>query len=626
MGHVVATLAIALSALLVAAPASADARPAQLGDADATASGTAGTTALEPITPCRLFDSRETPDAGRLDARTWRIQVTGRCAVADDARAAAFVVTATGPVAPGFVTVWPAGGSRPLASNLNFHRGNTVANSAVVQLGPGGAVDVYVHAAVDVVIDVTAAFVPAASSTSGRFVPVEPQRLLDTRATGQRAGGELRIPLPAGVPTDAVALAVTVTVVDASRQGYLTVHPSGAPRPVASVVNADGLNRTRANAVFAAVSPDGFVVFRFMPTDVVVDLWGWFTGPSAPDSADGLFVPQAPQRMWDSRQSFDPLHPGGTIERSMAAPGAAIVANVTAVETTRAGFVSVWAAGTARPVVSSLNHRWPSPVAALSVSRLSDRGVAFYAHGGGAHVVVDLAGWFTGQPVAATTSVPANRPPSGTSRVIMVSDSAFAGIRWSGALGLLQGASFDARLESCRRVIGQSCRGREGYAPPNVIDEIRSLPPGYDVAIIAAGYNDFASLFPAGVDLVVREARARGIQRVVWMTHRELVGYRAPGGATQSSTFASHNRALRAAVASGLYPELILADWNTYTANRRWWLSSDGVHLTAEGSQAAAQYTTRTLAALERRPCPVGVGGASTPGGWCARPDVTGPP
>ncbi|HSM67304.1 MAG TPA: hypothetical protein VK860_13430, partial [Ilumatobacteraceae bacterium] len=509
----------------------------------------------------------------------------------------------------------------------NFDRGNTVGNSAVVQLGPGGAVDVYVHAAVDVVIDVTAAFVPAVSSTAGRFVPVEPRRLLDTRATGQRGSSELRIPIPDGVPDDAVALAVTVTVVDAARPGYLTVHPVGEPRPLASAVNADALNRIRGNAVFAAVGPDGFMVFRFMPTDVVVDLWGWFTGPSAPDSADGLFVPQAPQRMWDSRRSFDPLHPGGTIERSSPVPGAAaVIANVTAVEATRAGFVSVWAAGTPRSVVSSLNHRWPQPVGALSVSRVSDRGISFYAHGGGVHVVADVAGSFTGQPVAATAPVPTNRPPAGTSRVIMVSDSAFAGIRWSGALGLLQGAWFDARLESCRRVIGQSCRGREGYAPPNVIDEIRSLPPGYDIAVIAAGYNDFASLFPSGVDLVVREARARGIQRVVWMTHRETVGYRAPGGATQSSTFVSHNRALRAAVASGLYPELSLADWDSYTTNRRWWLTSDGVHLTASGAQAAAEYTTRTLAALERRRCPVGVGGAATPGGWCARPDVTGPP
>lgn len=624
-GRLLAALAVVVSMLAAAAPAAADARPSQAPGPDTL---TSGTTALQPLTPCRLFDSRETPNAGRVDARTWRVQVSGRCGVADGAGAAAFVVTATGPVAPGYVTVWPAGLPRPVASNVNFDRGNTVANSAVVQLGQSGAIDVYVHAAVDVVIDVTAAFVPATSATSGRFVPVEPRRLLDTRSTGQRGSSELRIPLPDGVPADAVALAVTVTVVDASRPGYLTVHPVGAARPVASVVNADALNRIRANAVFAAVSSDGFVVFRFMPTDVVVDLWGWFTGPSAPDSADGLFVPQAPRRLWDSRQTWNPLHPGGTVELAVPAPGgAAMVANVTAVEATRAGYLSVFAAGTPRPVVSSLNHRWPRPVAAMSVSRLSDRGVAVYAHGGGTHVVADLAGWFTGQPITATTPTPTNRPPAGRSRVIMVSDSAFAGIRWSGSLGLLQGALFDARLESCRRVIGQSCRGREGYAPRNVIDEIRSLPfGGYDIAVIAAGYNDFASLFPTGVDIVLREARARGIQRVVWMTHRELVGYRAPGGATQSSTFASHNRALRAAVASGAYPELILADWNAYTATRRWWLTSDGVHLTGSGAEAAAQYTSRTLAALERRPCPSGIGGASTPGGWCARPDVTGPP
>jgi hypothetical protein len=230
--RLVTSLALAVSALVVAAPAAADAI-------------TAGTTALEPVTPCRLFDSRETPDAGRLDARTWRIQVAGRCAVADGARAASFVVTATGAASSGFVIVWPAGASRPLASNLNFGPGNTVANSAVVQLGPGGAVDVHVHAAVDVVIDVTAAFVPAVSSTAGRFVAVEPQRLLDTRTTGQRGSTELRIPLPDGVPDDAVALAVTVTVVDAARRGYVTVHPVGEPRPLASVVNADALNRIR---------------------------------------------------------------------------------------------------------------------------------------------------------------------------------------------------------------------------------------------------------------------------------------------------------------------------------------------------------------------------------------------
>jgi hypothetical protein len=621
-----------LSALIVALVATAIIAVVPTGSANATplaaqAVDPATTTALAPVTPCRLFDSRETPNAGRLDTRTWRIQVSGRCNVPDGTRAAALTVTATGATAPGFVTVWPAGGRRPVVSNLNVVRGNTVANSAVVQLSATGAIDVYVHTPVDVVIDVTGAFLPAASATAGRFVPVEPQRLLDTRTTGQRGTSELRVPLPDGVPADATALAITLTVVDAATDGYLTVYPAGARRPLASAVNVDALNRIRANAVFAPVTADGFVVFRFMRTDVVVDLWGWFTGPSATDTSEGLFVPQAPQRVWDSRTTFDPLHAGGTIEKRLVPAGAAaMVANVTAVDMTREGYFSVWPAGTRRPVVSSLNHRWPQPVAVLAVARTSTRGVSFYAHGGGAHVVVDLAGWFTGSPTAATLPSPTNRPPPPTSRVIMISDSAFAGIRWNGQLPLLQGAVFDARLESCRRVIGSSCRGREGYAPRNVIDEIRSLPGGYDIAVIATGYNDFAGRFPAGVDAVIAAARSKGIGRVIWVTHREGVTYQAPGGSSYAATFVSHNRVLRSAVASGAYPELSLADWHSYTLNRASWLTRDGVHLTATGAREAALYVSRTLAALERRPCPTGIGGATTRGGWCASPDLTGPP
>jgi hypothetical protein len=113
---------------------------------------------------------------------------------------------------------------------------------------------------------------------------------------------------------------------------------------------------------------------------------------------------------------------------------------------------------------------------------------------------------------------------------------------------------------------------------------------------------------------------------VIWVTHREGVGYSAPGGSTFGTAFASHNRVLRAAVASGAYPELILADWHTYTINRAWWLTSDGVHLSGSGAQAAARYVSWTLAAFERRPCPVGLGGVSAAGGWCASPDLIGPP
>ncbi len=617
----------AVGALLVAtiawvSPATVAAQPAP------EQALTPDSTVLVPVTPCRLFDSRETPNAGRLDPSSWRVPVAQHCNVPVGARAAALNVVATDTRGGGFITVWPSGSARPTVSTLNYVAGNTVANAAVVQLGADGMLDVYTHGPAQVVVDVTAVFVDAGGpASSGRFVPVTPSRVLDTRTSGQRGSSELLIPLPAGVPTDATAVAVSITAVDAASGGFLTAYPRGTPRPLVSVVNTDTSDRTRASLALVPVTSDGFMLYRHMTTDVVVDFWGWFTGASAEASAIGMFVPQPPVRVWDSRSTHDPIHGGGTIEKALAPPGAAaVLSNVTIAEAVRPGFVSVYPAGTARPFVSSLNHRWRNPVGALTLTGVSSRGVGFYGSAG-VHVIVDVAGSFTGEPVAADVGRAPNPFPPPNSPVIMISDSAFAGIRWSGAMGYLQGAAWDARLESCRRLIGVSCRGREGYAPPTAVSELSTVPAGaYRTLIVATGYNDWWGAFPSGVDAMIAQARAKGIERVIWLTYREQVGYVSPGGVSNQASFAANNRFLHSVMASGRFPELILADWNGYSRWRPAWLTADGVHLTAQGAPQAAMYVSRKLAFLERRPCPRAIGGPTTPGGWCADPDVTGPP
>jgi hypothetical protein len=624
---------LALIALVVSAVVSVTSPPAEASGAIRSSGPLASqvdadTTTLLPLAPCRLFDARHTPDLGRIDADTWRLRVIDRCGVPATARAVSISIVATGTTAAGFVTVHPDGTARPDASNLNYERGNTVANSAVVKLGSSGSIDVFTSVPADIIIDVTGAFVDAPAGVGeGRFVGVDPRRVVDTRLSGERGDSEIRVSIPSGIPGDASALAVSITAVGAATSGFLSVYPAGGVRSDTSVVNTDEQNDTRANAVFASVDRDGFVVFRSMDTDVLVDVWGWFTGPSAPLSTDGLFVPQPPRRAWDSRSTFDPIHRGGTVEKQLLVePAAAIVANVTVVEPTGWGFVSVFAAGTPMPDVSSLNYRWRQPVAALTVSRVSDRGVAFYSYAG-AHTIVDVAGWFTGAAAASTTPPPVNEFPAGDSDVLMISDSAFAGLRWTGAISLLQGAAWDARLESCRRLIGVSCRGRNGYAPPTAATELSTVPAGaHRVLFVATGYNDWSGLFPSGVEAVMSRARAKGIDRVVWLTYLEQVGYVSPGGVSNQATFAANNRHLVSVLASGRYPELIVADWNSYSRWRPSWLTADGVHLTATGVPEAASYLSRKLAFLERRPCPGDIGGPTTPGGWCADPDVTGPP
>jgi hypothetical protein len=553
--------------------------------------------------------------------------VRGACGVPLDAAAVAISVAATDVSAPGFLTVWGSPAERPVAANLNFIRGNTVGNAAVVQLSPSGTIDVFTSVPAEVVVDVTAAFVPVAGATGqGRFVPATPQRLLDTRAIGARGPGEVRVALPGGVPADAVALAVSVIAVDAVGPGFVTAYPAGAQRPFVSAVNTDRHNTTRANTLFVPVTPDGIMLYRSTTTDVVVDLWGWFTGPSASPAADGLFVPQSPTRVWDSRETADPVHAGGVVEKVVTPPtAAAVVANLAAVEPTGPGFLAAYAAGTPFPTVAAVNYRWRQPVAALTVARVSTRGLAVYSHAG-SHVVVDVAGWFTGAPVAASESPRPNASPPGNSEVIFISDSSLAGIRWNGALPFLQGAAFDNRLESCRRLFSTSCRGREGYAPPTAVSELAATPPGrYRMAVIATGYNDWASLFPSSFDALMSVARSKGIDRVLWLTYRENVGYISPSGISNSASFVANNRVLYAAMESGGYPELILADWHGYSFTRPDWLTADGVHLTVPGAKAAAEYVSRKLAWMERRPCPAGIGGPAAPGGWCADPDATGP-
>ncbi len=305
VGTAIAVIAAALVTLAPGADLAAAANVRQVSPAGEA------TTALLPLAPCRLFDGRQTPDLGRVDANTWRLTVIGRCGIPAAARAVSISLVATGTTATGFVSVYPGGSPRPDVSNLNYDRGNTVANSAVVKLGTSGSVDVYTSAAANVIVDVTGVFVDAPGAVSaGRFVGVDPRRVVDTRTSGRRGTGEIRVPLPAGIPSDASALAVSVTAVGAESSGYLSVYPAGGIRGETSVVNTDERNSTRANAVFVAVSADGFMVYRSMETDVLVDVWGWFTGSSAPSSTDGLFVAQPPQRVVGFAELVRPDQPG----------------------------------------------------------------------------------------------------------------------------------------------------------------------------------------------------------------------------------------------------------------------------------------------------------------------------
>lgn len=117
---------------------------------------------FQPFVPLRLFDSRATePElnaitgGGRPGADSvLRIPIAGQRGVPADARAVTVNLTAVDVEGGTFLTAFPCG-ERPEVSNLNIGPGQlSVANGAVVELAPDGALCVYTKNPVHVIVDV----------------------------------------------------------------------------------------------------------------------------------------------------------------------------------------------------------------------------------------------------------------------------------------------------------------------------------------------------------------------------------------------------------------------------------------------------------------------------------------
>jgi hypothetical protein len=139
-----------------------------VGIAFGTASGTvtSGTrTTYVPITPCRLVDTRPAPltvgprssPLGAADTYTVdAFPPAGGCPIPTSVTALQLNVTAVGPTANTFITVWPNGPVRPTASNLNPSVGQSaVPNAVTTGVSGQGRFNIFNNlGTVNVVIDI----------------------------------------------------------------------------------------------------------------------------------------------------------------------------------------------------------------------------------------------------------------------------------------------------------------------------------------------------------------------------------------------------------------------------------------------------------------------------------------
>ena len=362
------------------------------------------------------------------------LQVTGRAGVPSDAESVALNVTADAASEGGFLTAFPCGISVPNASNLNYGVGDTVANLVIARIGVDGKVCLYNFGATHLIADVTGYF------PTGAFNPIDqPRRLLDSRPTGATDDGlfaatgvlvpnsTLALPVAGrvGVPANAGAVALNVTVAFAATNGFITVFPCGAPLPTASNLNYKTA-QTIANAVVAKVGAGGAVCFFTEgATDLIVDVTGVFPSTT-------LNALDAPQRFLDTRpgqSTVDGLAAGGGIRPTegtfqlvvagrggVPANASAVILSVTADAAEDDGFVTVHPTGTGRPNASNLNYRQDQTIANAAIARVGAGGQICLYTFGATHLLVDVAGWMTGPPPPSSgTPCPADPTPPPTS-------------------------------------------------------------------------------------------------------------------------------------------------------------------------------------------------------------------
>ena len=374
-----------------------------------------------PLAPARLADTRPTHttvdglfagDGQVAGGTTLQLPVAGRGGVPANAVAATLNVTVTEASAAGFVTVFPCGSDQPTASNLNFDVGATVPNAVVTKIGTGGNVCIFASQTVHLVVDVNGAFPPSTT-----YVAINPARVLDTRAGhqtldgAQQAGGKipagtvtvLQITGRAGVPADASAVVLNVTVTEPDAGGYATVYPCGGEPPLASNLNfTAGL--TIPNLAISKIGVNGTVcIFNQSATQLVADIGGYFPAATT-------YAALNPARLLDTRSGFTTVdgvsagagvQPVGTVtvvhvagRGNVPANAKTAVLNVTVTDPAAAGYITVYPCGIDAPLASNVNFVAGQIIPNSVLAKIGTNGDVCILNSQPTNLIADVTGYF----------------------------------------------------------------------------------------------------------------------------------------------------------------------------------------------------------------------------------------
>ena len=379
------------------------------------------------LTPCRIADTRL--DQGKpapfgqpaLIAGATRDfpLLSSACNIPAQAQAYSLNFTVVPPGPLSFLSVWQSGQPYPNVSTLNSPLGATLANSAIVPAGANGAITTLASQNTHLIIDTNGYFAPP-NGYELAFYPVTPCRIADTRSDQGKTGAygppalnanaTRDFPIAAsacGIPLSAEAYSLNMTVIPQGRLDYLSTWPAGEAYPGVSTLNSSN-GATLANAAIVPAGNNGSItVLAGNPTDLIIDINGYFGAPGNPGALH--FYPVTPCRVADTRSGQgkpDPFGPpalvGGST-RDFPIPQSACdipvfaqaySLNVTAVPSGALQYLSIWPAGQPYPNVSTLNSPWAAIIANAAIVPAGTNGAITVLAGNPTDLIIDINGYF----------------------------------------------------------------------------------------------------------------------------------------------------------------------------------------------------------------------------------------
>ncbi|MDQ0028853.1 alpha-tubulin suppressor-like RCC1 family protein [Arthrobacter bambusae] len=326
-----------------------------------------------------------------------------------------FNLTVTGPQSFGFIAAYASGTARPNSSNVNFVSGQTVANSVTVPVGADGKVTLFNRSSgsTQLIADVFGYYLPGKPTVPGAFVPVVPDRLLDTR-TGASVGPygtiSFRVGGVDGIPAAVSGVIFNLTVTNPTSFGHITAYASGTPRPDSSNVNFSS-GQTVPNSVTVPVGADGKVTLFNSSSGTaqfIADVAGYYIAGNS--SVAGAFVPVAPVRFLDTRTK-GPVGADGVVSfqvggvKGIPSNAAAVTFNLTVTGPKSYGFIAAYASGTDRPGSSNVNFLAGQTVPnSVTVPIGSDGKITLFNRSSATtQLIADVSGYYL--PGATTSSV-----------------------------------------------------------------------------------------------------------------------------------------------------------------------------------------------------------------------------